>query len=199
MAFKNLDTRELPNYSLPEAAHYLRVPVAVLKALFFQSGSKPAVFRLPDPKKRLLSFFNLVEAHVLLSVRRNNAIPSTKIRKAIRYVEKTMGLKRPLLHRKFREVIKVYFPRIEWDKKGLPKKFYPFVLQGAPEDQQPYSILIDPTISGGLPVLTGTGIAAHVVAERFLAGESVFDLAKDYRRNMVELDDLIRFETQLIV
>src|SRR5256885_8408502 len=64
------DPRELPNYGLAEAAHYLRIPLATLRDWACgchyetKSGSRRSkpLMELPQPGLRSLSFFNLVEA-----------------------------------------------------------------------------------------------------------------------------------------
>lgn len=226
--FKNLDPRELPNYSPAEAARYLRMPTSTLRTWIFGQqkdgrGAMTPVLQLPDPSKKFLSFVNLVEAHVLFSIRKHHNLPLPKIRKAVRYLQNNMGSKHPLVEHKFEVsgydlfikhlgklinvsqdgqtamsgVLKVYLRRIEWDEAGLAKKLFPYILHGVPESEQPKSIIIDPTISGGRPVLAGTGIATRVVAERFLAGESPDVLAKDYNRSRPEIDEILRCEIQL--
>jgi uncharacterized protein (DUF433 family) len=54
--------------------------------------------------------------------------------------------------------------------------------------------VIDPRIAFGRPVLVGTGIPTAVVAERYKAGESVDDLAGDYGRDRLEIEEALRCE-----
>jgi uncharacterized protein (DUF433 family) len=222
--FKTLDPRELPSYSPAEAARYLRMPVSTLRTWFFgyPAHSMLPVIQPADPKRRLLSFLNLVEAHVLDSIR-DHQIPLPKVRRSLLYIQKTLKSKHPLAQHQFEtsgrdlfvkyfgeligvsldgqtamsDVLRIYLQRIEWDEAGLAKKFYPYVHHGIPETNQPQVILIDPTISGGRPVLVGTGISTRVVAERYLAGESPDDLAKDYNRTRPEIDEILRCEVRL--
>jgi hypothetical protein len=71
------DLRELPAYSIAEAAHYLRIPIATLRSWVrgrhypTEAGEKffKPVIDLPDPNLASLSFVNLVEAHVLDAIR----------------------------------------------------------------------------------------------------------------------------------
>jgi uncharacterized protein (DUF433 family) len=53
---------------------------------------------------------------------------------------------------------------------------------------------IDPRISFGRPVLAGTGIQTTIVVERYKAGESVEELAKDYGRGRLDIEEAIRWE-----
>ncbi len=85
-----------------------------------------------------------------------------------------------------------YLERIDWARDGTPAKLFPFTRKRPPNGPKP--IVIDPTLAFGRPVLAGTGIATAVVAERFKAGESIRDLAKDYGRSNLEIEEAIRLE-----
>ena len=65
------DVREHPRYSIEEAADYLHVPPSTMKAWMrgqrYRTNGRLRIF-LPviqpaDPKNKLLSFYNLAEAH----------------------------------------------------------------------------------------------------------------------------------------
>lgn len=86
------DPREIPAYRVTDAASYLGIPVTTLRA--WSSGMSYAqrdgrrgyfkpVFSLPDSDQSLLSYFNLVEAFVLSSLRKKHLIKLSKIRTAI--------------------------------------------------------------------------------------------------------------------
>lgn len=101
--------RELPGYSVAEAAHYLRVPIATLRSWvrgrYYPTESGKRYFKplieLPDPDLLSLSFVNLVEAHVLDAIRREHNIPLPKVRTALDYVKKNFGSLHPLAEQKF--------------------------------------------------------------------------------------------------
>ncbi|MDZ7754029.1 MAG: DUF433 domain-containing protein [Gammaproteobacteria bacterium] len=93
-----------------------------------------------------------------------------------------------------REVMSAALQRIERDASGVPVKLYPFTrsqVEGAPA-----MVVIDPALSGGRPVIAGTGLATDVIAERYKAGESVSELARDYERDEAEIEEAIRCELQ---
>jgi uncharacterized protein (DUF433 family) len=48
----------------------------------------------------------------------------------------------------------------------------------------------------GQPIIAGTGIRARIVAERYRAGESIVDLAKDYGVELEKIEDAIRCKTR---
>ena len=91
-----------------------------------------------------------------------------------------------------REVIGAALKRIEREATGLPVKLYPFT-RGETANA-PTLIVVDPAISAGRPVITGTGVATILVAERYKAGESVSELARDYERSSSEIEEAIRCE-----
>jgi uncharacterized protein (DUF433 family) len=166
----------------------------------------------------MLSFVNLVEAHVLDAVRREFHVKFPKVRSAIDYLRRGFGSDHPLAEQKIEtdgrdlfirsfgrliaasragqlampELIGSYLRRIEWDQQGLARRLYPFTRERAAE--QPKVVVIDPRISFGRPVLAGTGIRTAVVAERYKAGESIEDLTKDYGRDRLEIEEAIRCE-----
>ncbi len=59
---------------------------------------------------------------------------------------------------------------------------------------QPKSIVIDPRRGFGQTVIAGTGISTIIVAERHRAGDSLKDLAADYRLREDLIEDALRFE-----
>lgn len=94
-----------------------------------------------------------------------------------------------------RDVLRAYLRRIERDPAGVPIRLYPFTRKRQLEE--PRAVVIDPFVSFGRPVLAGTGITTAVVAERFKAGEAVEDLAQDYGRAVLEIQEGIRCELAL--
>jgi uncharacterized protein (DUF433 family) len=179
------------------------------------------VIELADPKTKALSFMNLVEAHVLASLRRELAIPMPKIRDAVKYLQRELNSSRPLAEQRFytdgadlliehldgllninrrqfeiKDIIRAYLRRVERDTDGLPIKLYPLTREQAP-GTQPSDIVIDPQVAFGRPVLVGTGIPTAVLAERFKAGEDEAALAEDYGVAPSAIAEAIRCELDL--
>lgn len=104
-----LDLRNYPAYSIREAAHYLRLPDATVRAWVVgqprnrDSGLKGfvPVIAIADKKARHLSFINLVELHVLSAIRHQHKISLPKVRSAIHYVGKQFGSAHPLADEDF--------------------------------------------------------------------------------------------------
>jgi uncharacterized protein (DUF433 family) len=105
------DARDVPAYSISEAAHYLNIPKATIRAWILgtnynlkggRRGRFASVLRLPNQKCPLLSFFNLVEAQALRALRTHHTIKLDIIRKSLKFVEQRFGWERPLIQQEFK-------------------------------------------------------------------------------------------------
>ncbi|MGV3626714.1 MAG: DUF433 domain-containing protein [Betaproteobacteria bacterium] len=223
------DPREIPAYTVGEAAHYLGVPESTMRSWFAgtsysHQGNRrkfKAVITPADSKNLSLSFSNLVEAYVLTAIRRKHRIGLPTIRKGLEYLTGKLHSQRPLLTNQFAtkgqelyvelgqvinlsrngqvemaEMILAYLERVDRDAKGLPIKLYPF-MRSQPLRDQPRTVVIDPKISFGRPVLAGTGIPTAVLAEQFKAGDQPAELAKAYGAEEQAVWDAIRCELDL--
>ncbi|MBK9522886.1 MAG: DUF433 domain-containing protein [Rhodocyclaceae bacterium] len=206
---KRSDPREAPNYTIPEAAGFLGMRTATLRYWVTGRANLPGVIIAADQKNSRLSFFNLVEAHVLGSLRRDHRITFPRIRRAIDFTAKRMGVKRPLLQQTFetdgmdifvrelerlinasrdgqlaiREVIGLYLRRVDRDPAGVPIKLHPVISS---------QVVIDPQISFGRPTLLGTGVPIEEISDRFRAGDAAQDIAEDYGLQVEQVDEAIR-------
>jgi len=224
--FQDTDPRYLPTYTLSEASHYLLIPIATLRSWVVgryypvrkgRGFFKPPIL-VPQKNPIMLSFVNLIEAHVLDAVRREFNVTFPRVRSAINYLRREFKSNHPMAEQRIEtdgrdlfvrsfgkliaasregqlampELIESYLRRIEWDEYGLARRLYPFTRKRHPDE--PKVIVIDPRISFGRPVLAGTGIRTAIVAERYKAGESIEELAKDYSRERLDIEEAIRCE-----
>jgi len=183
-----------------------------------RAGFFRPIIALPDDRLGLLSFINLVEVHVLDALRTQQQISLQKVRRALQYLERELHTPHPLAQQRFetdgvnlfvrrygqlvnisesgqlamRQLLEAYLRRVEHDEAGLVARLYPFTRKRSPDE--PRAVVIDPRIAFGRPVLVGTGIPTAVVAERYKAGESVDDLAGDYGRGRLEIEEALRCE-----
>lgn len=216
------DLKDVPNYGIAESAAYLRLSPSTLRAWLLGQAGFQSVIRIADTHTKALSFVNLVEAHVLAGMRRHHGVPLKNVRTAIQYVSQELKIDRPLANQQFETngldlffdhlgqtvnaskggqqamaaLLKGYLRRIDRDPSGVPIKLYPMT-RGNEPDKQPKSVVIDPRVSFGRPVLVGTGIPTAVLAARFKAGESMDDLAEDYGAEKAALEEAIRIEFDL--
>jgi len=207
---------DLGAYTLGRAAALVRMPAPTLRLWVGKGG----LVRLASRTPPLLSFSNLIETFVLASMRRVHGIPMQRVRRALDYVGEELGYERPLLHARFRtdgvrlfvdhagsfldvsargqaalkDVLSASLDRIDW-ADDVATRLYPWV-RGEPSRGQPKTIVVDPRRSFGKPVLAGTGVEALIVAQRYRAGESVMELARDYGVEVEKIEDAIRCETR---
>lgn len=107
---KYSDPREVPSYTVAEAAHYLSIPKATLRSWVMGTSYKHKnetrqfrhVIDLPEKDSSLLSFFNLAEAHVLRALRESHGVTLPAIRNALEFVSKRYGWERPLIQQRFK-------------------------------------------------------------------------------------------------
>ena len=226
MTFKaTMDPRERPAYAPSEAARYLQLPVATLRSWiagrsYPKAGGRAEWARLiqpPSQRPSILSFSNLVEAHVLRALRTRHGVSVKAVRQAIDYAERELKVKRLLLspllltsggeilldrygslislsqsgQLVMRSILERYLERIEWDRTDLPSRLFPLVPSAA-EDHR--SIVIDPKISFGRPSVARKGISTAAIAGRLLAGEDADDVARDYDLSRQEVDDAAIYE-----
>lgn len=106
--YGGVDPREVGVYTVGEAARYLRLSPATLTTWvkgrhYPRSGSRafsPPLIQLPEDG--LLSFNNLIEAHVLRALRTREGIPMNAVRRALEYVEEVHRIDRLLLSERLR-------------------------------------------------------------------------------------------------
>jgi len=94
-----------------------------------------------------------------------------------------------------KEMLEAHLRRVEHDATGLATRLYPFTRKRLPDE--PRVIVIDPWVSFGRPTIAGTGVPTAIVAERYKAGESVNDLARDYGCQRGHVEEAVRCELEL--
>ena len=182
----------------------------------------PSVIKAADRRRQdKLSFINLIETHVLVALRHSYRVPLPKIRTAVQWLRKETGSEHPLAELDIqtdgldvfirhvgqivsasergqiviREVVERFLRRVERDAQGLPIHFYPFT-HDTPGDECPRDVIMDPNIGFGRPVLHGTRVATAIVFERYTAGESLLDIAKDYELELRPVEEALRCEIE---
>lgn len=220
-----VDLRAQPAYSITEAARYLRLPPGTLRSWLmgrpyptsegvrtFQPLLRPAQRQPP-----VLSFWNLVEAHVLRALRTDHGVSVPNLRKALSYAENKLGIRQLLLSQDLmteagklfldrygalielsnsgqlamHRLLQAHLKRVEWDTRRLPLRLYPFLSADVLEERP---ITIDPQVAFGRPVVQRVGVSTHAIAERLDAGESVPDVAADYELTEAEVEQAVLYE-----
>lgn len=213
------DPRSLPLYSISQAASILGVSASSLRFWIMPGPAGAALIKPAQTQPPALSFINLIEIRIVALLRRQRRLPLQRIRRAISYFSRAYQTDHPLVTKKLatfggglyaldeylegtsggqlglKEVLQGLVRRVEYDEQGLAARFYPDA-RSVPEADSPRIVVIDPRISFGRPVIQGTGIPTDVVADRFRCGDSIHEIAKDYRVGRKEIEEAIRFETR---
>ena len=159
--YGGIDPRDLPAYPVAEVAHFLWIARRNVGrwAFGYEAGLRhQPVIRVADPGRRLLSFNNLAELHVLGALR-HHRVPLQRIRASVRYLrDHVVGHEHPhpllaeelqtdgldifiehlgglvniaqLGQGALRQVLEAHLRRIERDpNKGTVVRLFPFVRQ----------------------------------------------------------------------
>lgn len=220
------DVRDQPAYLVAEAARYLRLPAATLRSWVLgrdystAKGRKrfPVIVTPASRDPTLLSFWNLIEAHVLRALRTEHGVSVAAVREALAYAEATLGVERLLLssdlsatagrlfldrygelielsasgQMAIRQVLEAHLRRVEWDQWKFPVRLYPFVsAEMASGDRR---IAIDPAVAFGRPFIASRGVTTAVIAERIDSGETLETIAADYDLEPKEIEQAIVYE-----
>lgn len=223
LLYDGKDPRDLPRYTYPEAARATGVPASTIGAWVrgqeYTRKHDKGFFRpvIDRPGEGRLSFFNLIEVHVLRSLRTKHAVKLEHVRRAAEVAEKRFKIEKLLLSEELRfdagglflqrygellqltpaeqltlrGVLEVYLDRIEW-KGGLPKDFFPRE-RLTPTGQK--LILVSPFISFGRPVIKRLGVTTRAIADRINAGEPEESIIADYGLEQAELKEALAYES----
>jgi uncharacterized protein (DUF433 family) len=209
------DVREHPRYSVNEAASYLDIAPNTLHRWIANDGKHRPLIDV-DQEHGLLSFYNLVEAHVLVSTRRRK-LPMPLVRIAVEYMQEKIGGAHPLATYKFATSGKsLFIQHLQGDTVDATRfgqaalgdildKYLRGIRRGGidkmPIEIRPLTqktlrlspVVINPFLSSGSPVINGTGIVAATVWKRAKGGESLPDLAEDYDLKLSEIQTVIQY------
>jgi uncharacterized protein (DUF433 family) len=203
------DLRDIPTYTIPEAAAFLAVPARTMQSWFSRKNHLLRPASECAGKPALLSFRDLTEAYILQVLRSFYRLPMQSMRHVLENAKAETGLEHPLLDADLR----VLFRRLVLKKpaRGRRKREFLDLSHGRqlamPEvvdvlgqrvltdsRRGPYRIYpwrfllkddsrpvsLDPDVLSGRLVITGTRIPVRVVLGRKLAGESARQIAADY-------------------
>jgi uncharacterized protein (DUF433 family) len=210
------DLRYEPLYSIVEVSRYARVQQTTLRSWTRSQGGSilvPAGHKTVAP----LSFINLIESHVLAALRRTHKVPMQSIGRAVEWLKQRYEVTHPLAELDLetdgldifisesghpvsasrggqmgiREMLSRYLKRIERDPNKIPVRFYPL-----PNDNSPMTVMMDPSVAYGRPVIKGTRITTQMVFERYSGGESLVDIADDYDLEIPVVEEALRCEIE---
>ena len=221
------DRRLRPRYTVEEASEYLSIPRGTLRAWTFgrrRPGTEhdyyPSVLEFVDHDNKLLSFYDLVEAHILRAAVECHA-SLKQVKRGLAYLKsKYPNQSRPLLtfdfytegkyllvggmlgsRKKDREALVNVSKSGQLEMTPVIEDLLSFI--GRDEHKMPNTLFpkegghvvsITSGIVSGRPVIEGTRIPTAIIAERVLAGETPTDLAVDYKLPLEKIEAAIKYE-----
>jgi uncharacterized protein (DUF433 family) len=230
------DPRHMPIYTLDEAARILWLAPSTLKSWtmgqeWHDPSGKPRQFVPliipPESDEPMISFTNLIEAHVLRAIRSVHKVKMSTVREAMREIRKEFESRHPLANVdlytvgndiivryggymnmsrgkqiEMQGVIDVYVTRIVREEDKLAR-FFPFFneprIKGPGIEEQPKIVSVNPFVSFGRPVITDTNIRTEAIAERFFAGDSINALSSDFKLDRSTIEAAVRYEMPRLV
>jgi uncharacterized protein (DUF433 family) len=178
------------------------------------------MFQIAEREEKLLSFVNLIEAHVLRGLRTKHEFTMHHVKRALKELGKHEPLPHPLAFEDFltdeadlfverfgrlinlnragqiamRETLIAHLRRI--DRAGIqgPVRFFPFIRSEDVEGSR--TVSISPMVAFGRPVVAGTRVTTAEIAGRVNAGDLVEKVAEDFDLTAQQVTDAILFEQQ---
>jgi uncharacterized protein (DUF433 family) len=224
------EIKTLPAYSLADVARLVGVSEATMRAWFRGRpplSSKKGGFRRPAVKPILptdagarepLSFLDLIEAHILFSLRNAYKFPMRKVRIAAEYLATLEGSLALLAHKDFfhdhsdlflgenerllslseggqladKVILENGLHQVRYGKDGYADEFFPNK-RGKPQQE----FVVNPYINFGRLSVARIRVGAEAVAERLAAGEKMADVAEDYGATEKEIMEAVLWHERL--
>ena len=220
------DPRNEPAYTVAEASRYLKVAAATLRSWVVGRpypvsegvGQFEPLIHPPEAQPPTLSFWNLIEVHVLRALRTEHGVSIQAVREALTFAEEKLKADRLLLSRqlyseggglflrKYGQLIQLrrsgqlalehlfeeHLKRVEWDADEFPFRLFPFMASDSVSGER--VIAIDANIAFGRPVVLRAGVSTAAIVDRIDAGEGVDVLAEDYELSPHEITQAVFYE-----
>lgn len=209
-------------FTLREAAGYLDVTTSTIHAWARPATGEPLITVCPRRgAQATVPFIGFAEAHVLAAFRRAG-VPLQRIRPAVDALSQNIGLEHALASKRlytdgagilydyaaerheddllelvvvrtgqhrFSEVVRDYLKRITYASDGWASRVRLPAYQRA-------DVVVDPRVAFGLPLVIHGGARVEDLVDRFVAGDTLADIAFDFDVPPEEVEDVIRVATR---
>lgn len=213
---------DIPLYSVRTGARWVGVPPSTLQKWVYgrdyvvngQTRFSAPLILSADPDRGLLSFANIAEAH-LLEATRGFHISMQDIRAAIDLVQKDdpdarhplltgrffrrgrkifvdslaqkIAASRPIEGQPFLQEFDAHLERIELKDRGRHIRLFPI------RRNDNKVVVLNSDVSGGRPIIAGTGILVEYVHDLYNAGLSAKKIAKQYELDEMKIVEAIEY------
>jgi uncharacterized protein (DUF433 family) len=210
-------------FTLRETAGYLEVPKSTIHEWARPPRQTPLITCFPPRgRQATVPFIGFAEAYVLSAFRRAG-VPLQRIRPAVQALALTIGIEHALAsrslytdgaevlydyaereaddllelqlvvvrtgQRQFSEVVRDYLQRITYGDDGWASRVQ-LPSYGRAE------VVVDPNVAFGLPLVVHGGARVEDLVDRFVAGDSVAEIADDFGVPADEVEAVIRVATR---
>jgi uncharacterized protein (DUF433 family) len=206
-------------FTLREAAGYLGLPNSTLHSWARpRGGATPVITCFPTRgREATVPFIGFAEAYVL-SVFRRAGVPMQRIRPAVEVLSSGIGVEHALASRRlytdgaevlydyatehdeeelggltvvrtgqreFAEIVRDYLKRITYGNDGWASQVRLPTYQYA-------DVVVDPRRAFGMPLVVHGGARVEDLVDRFVAGDTLADIAEDFGVPEPEVEDVVR-------
>ena len=209
--------RTTPLYTIPEAAHLARVSPSTVRSWLYGAEDRESLFdALPAP---MVSFLQLIEVVVAANFRKAERVSLARLRNAYLNAKHILSLDYPFAYERL-EAVGGHIVRIlhtekpstsyqavdepsQWTLPGLlaeVKRHIRYEDQLAARwypvgDEVP--IVIDPRVTSGIPTIQDRGVTVHAIRKRFLAGQEMAFIARDFEIDKSIVEYAVRYGEQI--
>ncbi len=212
-------------FTLREAATYLGLPNSTLHSWARPGGAaKPIITCFPaHGREATVPFIGFAEAYVLSAFRRAG-VPMQRIRPAVEVLSSGIGVEHALAskrlytdgaevlydyaasehdeelrgltvvrtgQRQFAEVVRDYLKRITYGDDGWASRVRLPAYRHA-------DVVVDPRRAFGMPLVVRGGARVEDLVDRFVAGDTLADIAEDFGVPEPEVEDVVRVATRAV-
>jgi len=210
-------------FTLREAAGYLGLPNSTLHSWARPSGAANQVITCfpAHGREATVPFIGFAEAYVLSAFRRAG-VPMQRIRPAVEVLSSGIGVEHALAskrlytdgaevlydyatsehdqelrgltvvrtgQRQFAEIVRDYLKRITYGGDGWASRLRLPAYQRA-------EVIVDPRQAFGMPLVVHGGARVEDLVDRFVAGDTLAEIADDFDVPEVEVEDVVRVATR---
>ena len=208
-------------FTVREAAGYLAMPVSTLSDWASATRSAPTISTVAGPRgSARVPFIGFAEAFVLAAFRRAG-LPLQRIRPAVAILRDELGLEHALAsqnlytdgaevlfdyaergepgfleltvvrtgQKQFSELVREYLQRIRYGDDGWVDTIELPTYHSA-------RVVVDAHRAFGLPLIVSGGARVEDVVDRFVAGDRLSAIAKDFGLAVSDVEDVVRVATQ---
>ena len=202
-----------PLYTVSEAAHLAHVNSTTVRNWLYGREHQESLFQAaPTP---MVSFLQLIEIVVAANFRKAERVSLERVRRAYVNAQEILQLEFPFAHARLEAMgghivhvlhegttdlsmqamdepalwtlpglVLAVVSQITYER-DLAARWHPV------GDKAP--IVVDPRITSGVPTISGRGVTVRIIRNRFMAGQEIDFIARDYELDKGVVEEAIRY------